>query len=80
MANNEKMTGTVIRLFPNRGFAFIRGADGFTRFMHASQVYPREDFDTMREGVGVRFKSQDHPTVDNQRGNGMRAVDVEVIK
>ena len=77
--SNEKMVGTIIRLFPNRGFGFVRGVDGVARFMHASEVIPREAFDTMREGQGVKFISRDVALTDKQRGNGLRATQVEVI-
>ena len=72
------MTGTIIRVFPNKGYAFVRGEDGYTRFLHASQVVPERDFDTMHEGQQVEYEPADDPRVN--RGNGLRAKNARVIK
>ena len=68
------MKGTVIRILPNKGFGFIRGEDGLSRFMHASTVQPRAAFDTMREGQCVEFDPTEDGPLD--KGNGLRAENV----
>lgn len=60
------MTGIIIRLLPNKGYGFLRGEDGESRFFHATKVEPPRAFDRMREGQSVTFVSVDH-------ANGMRA-------
>lgn len=71
------MTGVVFKLYLNRGFGFVRGADGVSRFMHATSVVPPEAFDRMHEGVKVEFT----PTVvaNDPKGNGYRAVKVSLV-
>jgi len=65
------MTGVVVRVLLSKGFGFVRGADGLSRFVHARDVVPIQAFDTMREGQAVEFE----PT---QTERGARAVDVRV--
>lgn len=72
------MNGTVIRCFPNKGYAFIRGEDGYTRFLHATQVFPQQDFDTIHEGQGVEFEPDDDKRLN--RGNGLRAKNARLSK
>lgn len=70
------MKGTIIRVFLNKGYGFVRGEDGISRFMHAKEVHPPEAFDTMREGQAVEFT----PVVDEHigKGNRMRASGVKL--
>jgi cold shock CspA family protein len=79
---DEKMSGRVMRVFVQRGFGFVMGEDGISRFLHAKDVKPRVAFDKMHEGQAVRFKSMDL-TKDGaepaSKGNGLRAVEIEVI-
>lgn len=49
------MTGIVVRVFHNKGFGFVRGEDGVSRFAHASDFDPPESFDFTHEGRGVSF-------------------------
>ena len=83
MADQEKLVGTVVLVRLNKGFAFIRGKeDGLARFMHAGDVKPRSAFDRLYEGQEVRFIPVDlsktlEPT--NIKGNGLRAIEVEVV-
>lgn len=49
------MTGTIYRLLPNKGYGFIRGADGVSYFFHVSTMVEKRVFDQLREGVGVDF-------------------------
>ena len=78
--SEERMVGTVISLFPNKGFAFIRGSDRITRFMHVSAFRNRVEFDTLNLGTRVMFTPVMDCAEDVQRGNGLRADDVEVLK
>lgn len=69
------MNGVVIRVLPNKGFAFIRGSDGLSRFMHVNDMHRPLDFDTLREGQAVEFI----PTTENSgKGNGLRATEVKL--
>ncbi len=69
------MIGVVTRLFPGKGYGFIKGDDGLDRWFHASSVAPRIDFNLMREGMAVTFESV---TDIEGRGNGLKARDVAV--
>ena len=71
------MKGVLTRLFLNKGFGFVRGEDGISRFMHASSVEPRTAFDTMHEGQAVEFEPNDNGPLD--KGNGLRAEKVRVF-
>ena len=70
------MTGTIIRLLPNRGYCFIRGDDGVSRFGHARAFVDPRAFDQVREGQAVTFE----PVVDDagQQG-GARAVAIVLL-
>lgn len=70
----ERMIGTIIRLLPNRGYGFVRGDDGFTRFFSVKEVSRAIDFDRMREGSAVRFTP-----IKGNKGNKLRAADVELL-
>ena len=69
------MTGVVKKMFKDKGFAFIEGSDGLTRFMHVKHVVPRIAFDLMNEGDAVEFV----PTEEVGRGNGLRAEQVKCL-
>jgi cold shock CspA family protein len=51
-----RVQGVVIRLYPNKGFGFVRGQDHLSRFFHYSDAVPTSSFDTMREGQAVSFE------------------------
>lgn len=53
------MRGVVTRTFPDKGFAFVRGTDGVSRFVHAS--WCRGLFDMLREGTEVDFTPGEGP-------------------
>jgi len=72
-----KMIGTVIRALPNKGYAFVRGEDGLSRFCHANEFIPPESFDLLREGQGVEFTPDDNGPKGS--GNGLRALKIKVI-
>jgi len=62
------MSGTIKRVIRDRGFGFIRSADGQEVFFHRS-VLQGLSFDTMKEGESVEFELE--------RGEkGPRAVNV----
>jgi cold shock protein len=62
------MQGTIKRVIRDRGFGFIRAADGQEIFFHRSSLQDL-NFDGLREGENVEF--------DMERGEkGPRAVSV----
>jgi len=62
------MSGTIKRVIRDRGFGFIRSADGQEVFFHRS-VLQGLSFDAVKEGESVEF--------DMERGEkGPRAVNV----
>lgn len=67
------MAGTVVRVFLNKGYGFVRGDDGVSRFFEAREVVPPIAFDRMREGQGVTFLPTQGP---KDKGNGLRASQV----
>lgn len=69
------MTGVVIKVFLNKGFAFVRGEDKISRFAHARDFIPPIAFDTLYEGAPVDFTSA---TDENGKGNKLRALNVHV--
>lgn len=71
------MKGTITRMLPNKGYGFVRGEDGLSRFMHASVVVPRAAFDTLREGQSVEFDPSEEGPLD--KGNGLRAENVRPV-
>ncbi len=74
------MTGTIIRVYLNKGYGFIRGADKVSRFFHASDVQPQIAFDHMHDGQGVEFTpAEDLTGRTTGKGNGFRAAEVRVI-
>lgn len=50
-----RMKGTVVRIYLNKGYCFVRGEDRISRFAHASDFAKQEEFDVLREGQAVRF-------------------------
>jgi cold shock CspA family protein len=74
------MTGTIIRVYLNKGYGFLRGGDGVSRFFHASDVQPAVDFDRMHDGEGVEFIPAEELTgTTTKKGNGYRAAEVRVM-
>lgn len=75
------MTGTVIRVYLNKGYGFIRGGDGQSRFFHVSDVNPATAFDRMHDGQGVEFTPAENVTGTlTKKGNGFRAAEVRPIE
>ncbi len=66
------MQGTIKRVIRDRGFGFIRAADGQEVFFHRSSLQ-NLNFDSLREGENVEFEVE--------RGDkGPRAVNVRLIQ
>ena len=64
--------GTIIRLVRDRGFGFVRGAEGKEIFFHHSTLPPGV-FDSLTEGQALEFDIE-----DDVRGRGERAVKVRL--
>jgi cold shock CspA family protein len=64
------MNGEIIRLYTEKGYGFIKGEDGFTYFLHASECRPRGIFDLMQEHQKLTFERR-------LTEDGLRAVDVK---
>lgn len=64
------MQGTIKRIILDRGFGFIRSADGKEIFFHRSSL---EDlnFDSLKEGQKVEFEMENGPK--GPRAVGVRA-------
>lgn len=54
------MQGTVKRVIRDRGFGFIRSAEGREIFFHRSSLQ-NLNFDTLKEGDAVEFDVEDGP-------------------
>jgi cold shock CspA family protein len=67
------MTGTISSVVREKGFGFIRDEAGQSRFFHAKDL--AFDFDLIQVGRVVRF---DPATGPQDKGNGLRAVHIEV--
>jgi len=51
------MQGTIKRIIRDRGFGFIRTADGQEVFFHRSSLQSL-DFDSLKEGQNVEFEME----------------------
>jgi CspA family cold shock protein len=47
------MHGMIKRLFPDKGFGFLRGEDGVERFFHREDCLT--DFTALHDGLAVEF-------------------------
>ena len=54
------MQGTIKRVVRDRGFGFIRSAEGREIFFHRSSLQGL-DFDALKEGDAVEFDVEDGP-------------------
>jgi cold shock protein len=54
------MQGTVKRVIRDRGFGFIRSAEGREIFFHRSSLQ-EINFDTLKEGDAVEFEVENGP-------------------
>jgi cold shock protein len=55
------MRGTIKKLLRDRGFGFIRAADGKEVFFHRSSLRIEDDFDRLSEGDSVEFELEQGP-------------------
>jgi CspA family cold shock protein len=60
--------GTIEKIVADRGFGFIRAADGQQIFFHRRALTAAEAFDTLRVGLAVEFDLQ----VDSKRPRAAR--------
>lgn len=67
------MKGRIERIFPSRGYLFIRDENGESRFANAKDFVPLIAYDRAYEGQTVEFE----PVSDTGKGNGLRAVQVK---
>jgi len=65
------MKGAVTKVFTDQGYAFVRGTDGVSRFVHASWV-SHGMFDTLVKGTPVEFT----PAMGDR---GPQALDLKVL-
>lgn len=64
------MFGTVVRLVSEKGFGFIKDAQGMERFFHRSAVRSEGGFEHLNEGQEVEFdeeRSEKGPRATNVR-------------
>lgn len=64
-----RLSGSIIKWIPEKGFGFIQGQDGHEYFFHRSAV--RQGLATLQGGQAVTFVSATSP-------KGPRAEDVEL--
>lgn len=64
------MNGTVIRLFSDKGYGFIKGEDGKEYFFHRSAL-KNAPYSRLEEGTEVTFEDAD-------TAKGLRAEDIYV--
>lgn len=67
MTQGDRLTGMVVRIFPDKGFGFIRDDKGTEYFFHRSAV--REGWDSLTINRSVSFVVENNP-------KGPRAGDV----
>ena len=65
------MIGTV---FLNKGYGFIRGSDGLSRFLHASELQEGENWDLIKLDAHIEFESS-----KSDKGNGLKAINVRLL-
>jgi cold shock CspA family protein len=68
------MVGTVIRVFLDKGYAFVRGSDGLSRFLHASDLQEGENWDLVKVETHIEFDPD-----KSDKGNGLKAVNVKLL-
>lgn len=80
MANQKRIKGVTFNVMPTRGFGFVRGDDGVSRFMHFRNFRDPRDWDGMRDGLGVEYTPEDGPAAMDANGNikhdGRKALDL----
>lgn len=72
----KKIQGVVIRVFPSRGFGFVRDTDSnLTRFFHVNDYINRVDFDKTAEGMLISYIPME---VKKKETNGLIARRIEL--
>lgn len=67
------MNGTIVRLEAEKGYGFIKGADGADRFFHHTGLeMTTKRFNELRQGDRVAFTP-----IDGDRG--LKAIEVRVL-
>jgi len=67
------MIGTVVRVFLNKGYAFLRGEDSMSYFAHAKDFKDLNLFDCLYEGQKLEFEPGLAPEQHRSKGNERRA-------
>ena len=71
--NNDRQSGVIKRLIPDRGFGFIRTSSGREIFFHVRALADGVDFEALEQGQAVVF-------VEGKDATGRpRAVDVQLV-
>ena len=74
------MKGTVVTVFLNKGFCFVRGQeDREMRFAHCRSFKDSTQFDTIAEGNAVEYEPVDDKPIAGKH-NGKRAVNIRVVR
>lgn len=74
LSSTRTVDGTVYKLEKDRGFGFIRGDDGMSRFFHMRDVKD-VPFDMLKQGQRVQFT----PSLDPDHENKPRAREVRIL-
>jgi cold shock CspA family protein len=64
-------TGTVLKVFADKNYGFLRDGEGDARFFHRTAFQVASQFGLLREGTRVVFEPADHP-------RGPRAVNLRL--
>lgn len=67
------MRGKVVRVFHDKGYGFVRGEDGLSRFVHAHDVTPVSAFDLLRPDREVEFEPAGEEAGEGSKHNGLKA-------
>jgi CspA family cold shock protein len=67
----DRVLGKIARVFPLKGFGFLKDENGEEYFFHRSEVLSGGPFDDLQEGWRVQF-------VKGQGPKGLRASEVTV--
>ena len=73
------MKGRITSINHVKGFGFLRGDDGLSRFFHARSVLPVADFDLLKETQIVEFEPYALSNPNADLNNGLRARSVRRV-
>ena len=68
-----RLTGTVDRVFADKGFSFVLGSDGQDYFLHKSAMVDMYEFDTLAKGDKLTFEG-------TNTAKGRRAANAELVR